>query len=83
MNKVKLNSQPIPFFSAKTPHLGPPSRATSQTFNMFVNYTLLIFVINAITCWSLVSAGPVIMEESPAFAARQARQIVQEEGEFR
>jgi hypothetical protein len=81
MNKVKLDSQPIPLFSAKTPHLGPPSRATSQTF-MFVNYPLLIFVINAITCWSLVSASPVIMEESPAFAARQARQIVQEEGKF-
>ncbi|KAI9284347.1 pyridoxamine 5'-phosphate oxidase-domain-containing protein [Umbelopsis sp. AD052] len=47
---------------------------------MFVNYTLLIFVLNAISCWSLASAGPVVLEESPAFAARQARQIVQEEG---
>ncbi|KAH8549679.1 pyridoxamine 5'-phosphate oxidase-domain-containing protein [Umbelopsis sp. PMI_123] len=51
-----------------------------KPLNMSVNYTLLILVINAIVAWSLVIAVPAIMEESPAFAARQARQIVREEG---
>jgi hypothetical protein len=47
---------------------------------MFVHYPIVIIILHVLACYSLVLSKTTNVEESQAFAGRQARQIVQEEG---
>ncbi|CAO3666271.1 unnamed protein product [Umbelopsis vinacea] len=47
---------------------------------MFVHYPIVIIILHVLASYSLILSKTTNVEESEAFAARQARQIVQEEG---